>query len=260
MAGLKAGRLTLALEGVATSARRVAEVNRCIRAALFYPLLVMVLAYVVFVIFTIQWVPLLVNFYEQTSLSTLPIFPVMMAVSRTAGWWAPALPLVVVIPLASWYFSTLRSTRHPKRSMRHCTQVATFTELLAAMVAHDVPLDEALTLAASATANQDMQAECRQWAAQLRRGEMISIDPQNRRAIPTWLAWLLQHAGSSSELTRNLLQAARTYRREVVRRVRWFSRTFPMLVTIAFGGTATFLTAFLVLGPWFYVLYHLSYP
>src|SRR3954469_24336539 len=52
-AGLRTGRLAVALEGLARFARGVAELRRVVGLALIYPLLVMVVAYTLFVGFVV---------------------------------------------------------------------------------------------------------------------------------------------------------------------------------------------------------------
>ncbi len=257
-AGIESGRLSTALESVAESARRVGEVRRGMRIAFFYPLTVTILAYLVFVWSVVQWSPILVEFYEDGSFSTLPIFSWMLVLRDTAKWWAPVLPLVFVLPLALWYYRSRRSTDQPLHSLRHLSRVATFTELLASMVENAVPLPRALSVAADASGSRAIERECHQWAAQIERGEAISADAQQQSAVPVWIAWLLQHGSNHARLANNLRQAARAYQNDVLRRSRWLARVFPIWVTILVGGTATLLTAVLVAGPWFYVLFRLE--
>ncbi|HEV3120285.1 MAG TPA: type II secretion system F family protein, partial [Isosphaeraceae bacterium] len=56
-AGLRAGRLSVALEGLARFARSYAELRRAVALALFYPLFVGMLAYALFVVFVLQLAP-----------------------------------------------------------------------------------------------------------------------------------------------------------------------------------------------------------
>jgi type II secretory pathway component PulF len=260
LAGLTAGNLPAAFQSVAESARRLHEVRRNMRLAWFYPLLVVMLSYAVLVAFAVQWIPTLVSFYQDAAAPSLPLFEGLMALSDTAGWWGPIVPCVVMLALAVWYFRGHGAVGHPLHRMRYQAAMVRFTELLASMLEHGVPLPRALPLAAQGTGSAAMQATCRRWSEQLARGEPASRTDAQTPAVPDWVAWLLNHGGNSARLAENLRRSAENYRRDLLRQAQWFSRAFPIWITIAVGGTATVVTAVLVAAPWFYVLLRLVEP
>lgn len=258
LAGLKAGRLSRALESVAESTRHVVELRRIMRTALVYPALIVIAAYALFVVFTVYWAPVLVEFYEQLTFSSLPLLQTLTSIGQSAQRWAPCAPLVVAVPVVWWFLRARKRAQHPTGSMRHYAGLATFAELLAAMVEQRVPLDEALPLAAAAVDNRRLQEACRLWAEQIQQGQPISVAASARGVVPEWLAWLLQHADDQPDLARNIAASAQLYRREVRRQAVWYAQSFPLLATALIGGTATLVAALLILGPWFYLLYRIS--
>ncbi len=257
-AGIETGQMATALQSIAKSARRVDEVRRSMRIAIFYPMIVVALAYLVFVWSVTQWAPLLISFYEHAEASTLPMFSWMLALRATAIWWAPFLPLVVLLPLALWYHRSRSASGPPLRRLRHLMHVATLTELLASMVENAVPLPRALAVAGAASGSRSIQAECQQWSEQLERGEVVSTGENASSAVPAWIVWLLLHGSNQRQLATNLRQSAESYRNDALRQSRWFIRSFPVWVTVIVGGSATLLTVVLVASPWFYVLFRLE--
>lgn len=259
-AGIRSGRLPQALESVSASTRHIVALRRTVRNAMIYPVFVVIIAYVLFVVFTIEWTPRLVDFFRQLTFSDPAFVQWMSSVSRTAQYWAPLVPIAFAVPIASWYIRSRRTVSHGRGRLRHTAHLATFAELLAALIENRVPLDEALTLAAGATDDRRLQQAGQEWAEQVRQGKPISLTPAQRGVIPDWLAWLLQHSNNQSELARNLAESGELYRREVKRLGIWYATVFPFLVTAAVGGSATLTSAVLILGPWFYILYRIGSP
>ncbi len=258
LAGLRAGRLPAALQSLAESARRVAEVSRSLRTAMFYPLLVVSLAYLILVAFVAKWIPLLIGFYDDASLPALPLLNGMSAVSQTVWWWAPLFPLAAGVLIARWYHRSRHATEHSRPGIRRQAHWATFCELLATLIEHDVPLPQALPLAGHACADAQLSHQSEQWAEQLKRGEAIASGSSATDQSFGWLAWLLRQGQDRAILTRQLQRSAESYRAEVLKATRWWMHTFPLLVTVAMGGTSVLVMALLILGPWFHVLYHLG--
>ena len=69
-AGLKSGQLAAALELMSTTARRVAETRRLVGAALLYPLIVVAVAYGVFVFQVTRLAPVMSRAYVDLAVAT----------------------------------------------------------------------------------------------------------------------------------------------------------------------------------------------
>lgn len=257
-AGIRSGRLPQALESVSASTRHIVAMRRTVRNAMIYPVFVVITAYVLFVVFAIEWTPRLVDFFRQLTYTDPAFVQWMSSVSRTAPYWAPLVPMAIAVPIAWWYFRTRRTVSHGRGRLRHTAHLATFAELLAALIENRVPLDEALTLAAASTDDRRLQQAGQEWAEQVQQGKPISLTPAQRGVIPDWLAWLLQQADQQPKLARNIAESAGSYRREVQRLSGWYVRVFPLVATAVLGGAAALLSGVLILGPWFYVLYRIS--
>ena len=92
-AGLRSGRLTAALEGLSTTARRVAELRRAVLVAWIYPLTVMALAYGLFVFVVTTLSPVMLYALEDLTGRSNPILAAIVRLGESAAWWALPVPV-----------------------------------------------------------------------------------------------------------------------------------------------------------------------
>lgn len=271
-AGIRSGRLPVALEGLSMLVRRAAEMRRTVAIALIYPLLVLVLAYALYVFMLVGCFPVMLAVFREF----LPAGRAVRALEHmefAAPYWLPWLPLAVMIPLAVWWFRSRRAWslegspppgpragrrghRQSYRSVLQAGRISIFAETLALLLQQDVPLDEAVCLAADASADRGLRESCRQLAERLRRGESAR-DWDSSGARPL-VAWLLAGVQDRGRLIASLRRAADAYRRHANWALRWLSVYLPLWLTVAVGGTAVMAYAVSVFGPWCRMLYELS--
>lgn len=273
-AGIRSGRLPVALEGLSTLVRRAAEMRRTIAVALIYPLLVLVLVYALFVFMLVGCFPAMLAAFRDF-LPDGGATRVLAGMESAAPYCLPWLPLAVMVPLAVWWFRSRRAWslegttpsglrgghrgyRQSVRSMLQAGRISIFAETLALLLQQDVPLDEAVVLAGDASADRGLRESCRHLAERLRRGESAS-DWDSSGARPL-VAWLLASVHDRGLLIASLRRAADAYRRHANWALRWLSVYLPLWLTVAVGGTAVLLYALSVFGPWCWMLYELSLP
>lgn len=255
-AGLRAGRLPVALEAMSNFARELIELRRQISTAMVYPLIVFALAYSLFLVFTVD---LLERFRETYELLRIPMhgglrWLVWIAERVDDWWWAPP---VLVIALMLWWRGTrgahvlsFTGTARPfgwipgiGRIGRYF-QCANFAELLAMLIEHDVPLAEGLRLSAEATGDRRMKWAAAQMAEAIARGEQAPAT-----SFPPFLDWVLRQAARGGNPVRILRHAAGFYRRRAVSLASWFKVTFPLLGAVVIGGGITAVYALALFGP-----------
>ncbi|MCY2992492.1 MAG: type II secretion system F family protein [Planctomycetota bacterium] len=279
-AGVRSGRLPLALEGMSALLRRVVETRRMVVAALVYQIVVLAVAYVLFAFNIAKFFPVLAHLYEDVLPGQHPLAAFQWLADNVAIWifWPPLLLFVL---LGAWWFRTQYAVlaegpsaghsaghsagrwcgeqRPSVRNLLHAGRLATFADVLAVLVEHQVPLPEAIGLAADASGDRCLRESGRQLAERLRRGET----PTGVTALagaPPVLNWLLMNTASQDRWRESLRRAAESYRRRAQWMSRWLSLYLPVTLTVAIGGTAAAAYGVAVFAPWCRLMYLLSQP
>ncbi|MFM9069741.1 MAG: type II secretion system F family protein [Planctomycetota bacterium] len=294
-AGIRSGNLTAALEDVAAAARRAAETRRIIRYAIAYPVTIALVAYMALVLLVIYFFPLLSDVSEGLLLERTPSIVVMHWLREHLAWWVPWPP--VVIALAVWGLGRvtprdagLGISARPSRWRKvlqqlsptyvmRLSQLATLSDLLGLLVAHQVPLDQAVQLAAQATGSNTWITAALDIAQRLQRGETAEAA---FRAVPTfpavagWLAW-----GASSHITeakgagksagqglsatpseplaaRALRRVAESYREQASTARERLAIYLPAFGTSVIGGAVVFCYAGTLFLPYYELMFRLG--
>jgi general secretion pathway protein F len=260
-AGIRAGRLPAALEAISNYARELIELRRQISLALLYPLIVVVLAYVLFILFVGHVVE---RFRETYEVFRIPLPWLLATASQATEWatrWWWAFPLFV-FSLAAWWVATGGAqvlafsgvtqplgwfpfigwiSRHYRR--------ANFAELLALMIEHQVPLPEGLRLAGAASGDSRLQKSGRNLATAIERGDQVAHGRVHRYGLPPFLYWVLSSGQQRGDLVRLLRHSSAIYRRKALNLSRWFRTLFPVAAAVVIGGSVTALYALTLFGP-----------
>jgi type II secretory pathway component PulF len=151
------------------------------------------------------------------------------------------------------------------------SQAASLAEMLALLVEHQMPMPDALALAADATGDKQLIASARQLAAEISAGgqsanqPIVAVDKRSGHkrlpagSIPPLLHWLIVAGASQPNLAAVLRQNANMYRRRAIARADWLRWRLPVILTVAIGGTATLIYALLLFVPWISVLKELTH-
>jgi general secretion pathway protein F len=260
-AGLRAGRLPAALESISNYARELVELRRKISLALLYPLVVTALAYGLFLVVIADLIERLRETYEvfqiplHWSLATM----VSVAAFAVAWWWMP--PLLMVLAIV-WWMTTggahILNFNGPARPLAWIPgvgvisrrfQFANFSDLLALLVEHEVPLPEGLRLTADAAGDNRLGRSARELATAVEQGRGPSAGQISRFGFPPFLAWVLTCGQQGRGLVRLLRHAGAVYRRRAESQANWFKLMFPILTALVIGGGVTALYALTLFGP-----------
>lgn len=265
-AGLRSGRLAKALEGLAAYGRGFAETRRAIGLALIYPMMVVGLAYGLFLLFVLRVAPRLADTFVTFRLGPLRTLELFSWLRVHLIYWAPILPAAMVMLAIAWWESGRASALRPGRlggllrlvpgvgSVFATAQAADFAELLALMVEHGVPLDDGITLAAEATGSRALRASALAIAEGLRRGDPVEAIASNssdssRRGMPPMLAWILATSSARGSLAPALRHAAEGYRRRAARRAEALRGALPTALVFLLGATTVIAYTALIFHP-----------
>ena len=138
--------------------------------------------------------------------------------------------------------------------------MATFAELLRLMNDHQVPMPEAVVLAADASGDRALSQGARQIAERLEGGEVLRGRSDLPVEFPPLLGWSIVFGAGQTGLGRALSASAEMYRQRAARAVRWASVYLPLVLTVVIGGGAVLLHGLIVFWPFTRMLSQLGLP
>jgi general secretion pathway protein F len=253
-AGSRSGRLAVALEGLARYVRGYFEARSAIALALWYPLLVLALAYVLFVGLVVVAVPRFVQGFSSLGLTEPAALRFLETIGQKAEYWWPVGPVLLVVLVLAWLQSG-KAARFGSmawgwlrllpwmRSLLADYETASFSELLAVLLEHRVAYPAALILAAEATGNPRMAKGARELADAISRGEQpgAALATIDRRAFLPMLRWVLATGQEQGSLVQALKNQTDFYRKRAAYQAEKLNVFLPTILMIALGASATLL-------------------
>ena len=255
-AGARSGRLPVALEGLARYVRGYSEARTTIGLALWYPFLVVILSYGLFLGLVTMAVPRFLAAFD--SLGLVAPFPLrwLGRLGETAGTWWPVGPIALAILAIAWVRSG-RAARFQStawgwlrlfpwmRSILANYETSSFADLLALLLEHQVTLPKALELAAQSTGNERLTRGARALADAISRGEPMAaaLSRIDRKTFLPMLHWVLatgQEQGSLVGALRNLGDHYRKRGKYLAEKLALF---LPTVLMVAIGASATLFYA-----------------
>ena len=266
-AGIRSGRLPAALETVAHSTRRLAEARRTVTASLVYPIFVFLFAWQLLMFFFWKIAPALLFFCEDSSALAVRILEALVSLGKYSHIWSPAVQIAVVVCFVLWaYHSSRASLLEPVWAgwlfgwlpwlgpMVRSYRQAAFAEMLHLLIQHDLPLPEAIRLAADATGTERTRRGAEQIAGALERGEKLGGSVEHAPGFTPVLEWLLRSGHDRGMLQSALRHAADMYQRHAQRLATSARLYLAPLMTLLIGGTVTAAYATLTFGTWLALL------
>lgn len=243
-AGLRAGRLPAALEDLAHFARRQGELRRTIGLALFYPYIVLTLAFALFILFTALIAPRFEEMVREFGLAHSVWLGLLTWLGRHALVWG-SLGLLGLASLFLWWVSTgsARSLgdgffsrlvrRMPWIGMTlDQARAANEATILALLLEHDVPLEESARL-----------------ASRVGQEEANGSGNPVRRPMLSWLLQLAPVLGAKG-VVNALRDVADSYHQRAIINAELIRIFLPAILLLIIGASATViygLTLFLPL-------------
>ena len=258
-AGLRSGRLPAALEAVAESAGHLQQLRAAIALSMIYPLLLVCIAYALFLVLLLFVLPAELAVYEgnppallatahrvaMAAYAGMPIpgtarvipwivLPPVALLALAAAWWnrtrrAIVLDVGAAGPLLCWLPVAGRAVRQAR--------TASLAELFGLLIAHGVPLPESLRLAATCTGDRRMAQSAVELATAIEQGHVPDRARLESAGVPPILALLIATGARQPTLVAMSRQAAETYRARVARDIQFLRDWLPVWLILIVGST-----------------------
>ena len=246
-AGETSGMLDAILERLATYKEKILAIKSKIKAALFYPISVIVVAIVVVWVIMIWVIPAFKQVFTSFG-ADLPAPTLMvMAISDifVTYWW---LGLMVIGGALFAFFTLLRRST----SFRHTVDrlslkipivgdilekatIARWTRTLATMFAAGVPLVESLDAVAGAAGNSVYATATKRIQTEVSTGASLTNAMSNTKLFPSMVLQMTQIGEESGSLDGMLSKIAEFYEREVDDAVAALSSLLEPIIIVFLG-------------------------
>ncbi len=245
-AGEAGGNLEGVLTALADSMERAQSLQEDLRSALFYPILVVIMAIISLVILMTAVIPEFRPLFEESGARMPFLTRVVLASSEFVGsyWWA------IFLAILAGAIALAQNNRSPNGRLRWHrwllgqpligelilkVEVARFTRTLGTLSKNGVSLLNAMFMTIGTVENRAIVEALNEVRTRLAKGEGLA-GPMARIAIfPTLAVQLIQVGEESGALEDMLLRVADTYDGEVQRTLQRMLSLLVPLITIGLG-------------------------
>ncbi len=226
-AGEQSGALESMLDRVATYKEKTEALKSKIKKALFYPVAVLIVAFIVTAILLIFVVPMFENLFKGFG-ADLPAFTqlvVDLSAWMQSNWWILILIIIVAVTILKKLNQTSESYRNgvDKTILKlpvigdilNKSAVARFSRTLSTTFAAGVPLVEALESAAGASGNYVYRTAILKIREEVMTGMQMNISMGNLNLFPNMVVQMIAIGEESGAIDSMLTKVADIYEQEV---------------------------------------------
>lgn len=256
-AGERAGRLTEALDQVATQLEHEADLTARLRQALAYPLLLAIGGSVSIAVIVTMVIPRFVTILGDLGQELPPSTALLLAGAAWLGRWWPLLgvaALLSVVSLILW-LRTLQGRSRAHELLLQLPIVGTtrlalgstrFLRGLSSSLQAGLPLVPALAIARDAADDAALSARLSRAAEQVLQGRPLSASLAEAQALAPLGLQLLAVGESSGQLASMAARAAAVLSQEVERQLQTLVKLIEPVLILLFGAVIAFVAAALL--------------
>ncbi len=245
-AGESSGRLDEILERVASHLEKINTLQGKVRASLFYPAFVSVMAFAITTFLLVVIVPKFKDIFTSLG-GQLPLpTRILLGVSEFMGKYLAAEVIVCVILaiLFRWYISTPEGRRWLDRTilgfpvigkLMRKVVIARFARTLATLVKSGVPILGSLEIVAKTSGNKIVEQAVLAARSSIKEGENIADPLTHSKVFPAMVTRMISVGEKTGELEKMLMKIGDFYESEVDASITALTSLIEPLV-IAFLG------------------------
>lgn len=246
-AGEQAGILDALLDRLATYKEKILAIKGKIKSALFYPVSIIIVAFVITAVIMIFVIPAFKELFTSFGADLPAPTKVVMAISDyfVAYWWA----IFGSIGGALWFFFyTWKRSEKMQATMDrlllklpifgHLIRIATiarFARTLSTMFAAGVPLAEALDSVAGASGNRVYYDATKRIQSEISTGTSLTVAMQNSEVFPNMVLQMVAIGEESGTLDSMLSKVADFFEGEIDDAVEALSSLMEPIIMVVLG-------------------------
>lgn len=246
-AGEIGGFLDEALESLAVNYEKESKLRSQIRAALAYPVVVLVICLVAVVLMLVFIVPIFKNLFESVG-GQLPLPTQVLVVASENMWWILPLLLVLIIAGNVWWRQNKRNEKIISRVDRIKLRlpvfgplltkisVARFCRNLSNMLKSGVPILTALSVVAETSGNWVVSNAAHRTSEAVRAGQSIAGPIADEKVFPPMVAQMIAVGEDSGALDTMLSKVADFYDHEIESTTEALASLIEPLLIVVLGA------------------------
>jgi type II secretory pathway component PulF len=268
-AGVRTGQISSVLATLTIYARSLTQMRSIIVDAAFYPALVLAFAFILFGVLCFVILPQFDRIFQDFHMQLPAITQWTLDMSRHPLLVLGPIPgIILAFVLVRWH---LRRTERGRCVWAHLVysipiagtlirsaRLGAFTQLLAILVDHEVPLPEAIRLAGEASSDPLMAAGIQRIQQDLSEGVPLGKALRGHGLVPEWVAWMTGLGERRGTLAKTLHQIGEMYRRQVEMRAALLRSVLPPFLIVCTAGTFAGFFVFAISFPMLRLLEGLS--
>jgi type II secretory pathway component PulF len=244
--GESGGFLGAALGSIAENYQREAELQNKIRAAVTYPIIVLIIAIAGVIAMVTFIVPVFENMFAGLG-SALPLPTQILVTISDNMWWAlPALAIIIIAVVIWW--RTNKNTEQVRRvvdpiklkmpifgTLATKIAVSRFARNLSMMLNAGVPIIQALAIVGQASNNWKVEQAVRDIQESIRQGKSFAGPLAKAEVFPAMVAQMVSVGEESGTLAEMLASIADFYEDEVETATAQLSATIEPVLIVGLG-------------------------
>ena len=247
-AGEQAGILETLLDRLATYKEKILAIKSKIKAALFYPIAIMVVAFIITAVIMIFVIPVFKQVFTSFGADLPAPTLLVMAISEFfVQTWYIMFPLIggaIYFFLESWKRSVPMQIFMDKLSLKmpifgdviRKATIARWTRTLSTMFAAGVPLVEALDSVGGASGNYVYSSATKKIQGEVSTGTSLTVAMQNANVFPPMVIQMCLIGEESGALDSMLSKVADFFEAEVDDAVDAMSSLMEPVIMVVLGG------------------------
>ena len=247
-AGETGGVLDEVLNRLSKVLEDIARLQNQIKSAMAYPVVVGVLAIVIFLAMTMFLIPVFAGIFEEIGTDLPLLTKVMLEISKFLRSWKIVIPfiaaIVFVFAFRQYYKTPVGRLQIDKLKLKlpifgdlvEKSAVARFTRVFGTLTRSGVPILDSLEIVRDIAGNQVIANSIDAARAEIQQGGMISLALQKDNVFPLMAIQMISIGEETGELDAMLMKVADFYEDEVEQAVKALTSILEPIMMVVLGG------------------------
>ena len=250
--GESSGKLNVVLDQLAERLEQSDDFNSKIKAALYYPIFIILTMIAIVVLMMIYIIPQLKTVFEDNGLTLPWTTKLIISVSNftVQYWW---IELIVVAVLGVAIILLLRSTEGGNywdrikiklpivNQLFKLIYMARFCRTMSMLLQAGLPIMETIAITADVIQNHVFTVSLKAIAAQVERGIPMSVPMQKDKHYPTLVSEMVMVGEQTGKMGQILTKLADYYERETATMIKGLSSLIEPVIIVIVGAGVGFL-------------------